>query len=297
MAEWENSWPEAEAALREAARVHAAALSREKDVMRQATRRAHASEKALRALPAALERALAAESALKQLQEQKGLPTRTAIVHHEEASVSEQAAAAAAAEAAEAAAAGAEEESEAFRAMLRAEIDNLEGECAAREAAHKLEVEELQQRWRDSDAAHKARQAELEAELAALKGEGIAARAAADECEADLREQLGRAHAAGAESEALLQEERKVGQQAAEEASEREAELTIAWREEVGELRSQLGQMTERAEAAHKLLCEQVGRELETLGGLATKLYRPMEIGGGFEGRHALLEETVTGDA
>jgi hypothetical protein len=57
MAEWENSWPEAEAALREAARVHAAALSREKDVMRQATRRAHASEKALRALPAALERA------------------------------------------------------------------------------------------------------------------------------------------------------------------------------------------------------------------------------------------------
>eukprot|EP00966_Prymnesium_polylepis_P118624 2742360-Prymnesium_polylepis.1 len=188
MGDWENSWPEAQAALREAARVHAAALSREKDVMRQATRRAHASEKALRALPAALERALMAEAALKQLQEQKGTPVRPAA-QREEGTVSEQAAAAAAAEAAEAAAAGVEEESEGFRNILRAELESLEAESTERETEHRREAEELQQRWRDSDEAHKARQAELEAELEGVRQEAATARAAAEETEANLRDQ------------------------------------------------------------------------------------------------------------
>ena len=159
MAEWENSWPEAEAALREAARVHAAALSREKDVMRQATRRAHASEKALRALPAALDRALAAETAYKLLQEQKGSPARPAPGPRDDGLVSEQAAAAAAAEAAEAAAAGAEIESEALCTLLCGELEHLEAQCAERETEHARENGALQQRWRDSDEAHKARQA------------------------------------------------------------------------------------------------------------------------------------------
>ena len=66
-----------------------------------------------------------------------------------------------------------------------------------------------------------------------------------------------------AESEGLL-----------EEANEREAELTFAWREAEAELRSQLAQASERAELTHQLLCEQVGRELHARG--AARAYAPL---------------------
>ena len=49
-ATWEESWPEAEQALKEAAKQHAAMLSREREAKLLAQQRARAAEKALRAL-------------------------------------------------------------------------------------------------------------------------------------------------------------------------------------------------------------------------------------------------------
>ena len=278
MAEWENSWPEAEAALREAAKAHATALSREKDVMRQATRRAHATEKALRALPAALERALTAESALRTLQEQKGGPVRSAPPPLE-GMVSEQAAAAAAAESAEAAAAGVESEAETHLAMLSSELEYLERDGAEREEEHVRCTSELLEQRRLADAAQDARQHELEQEIESLRASATAAKATAQEREEELSEQLARAHAAGAEMEVLLDAERQVGEAARTEAAEREAEVVFAWRRETTDLREALEEASARADTSHRLLCEQVARELDTLGGIATRL-RPMDAEG-----------------
>ena len=66
---WEESWPEAEDALKQAAREHAAMISKERQKTMTANRKARASEKALRALPAAMQRAETAEAALCELQE------------------------------------------------------------------------------------------------------------------------------------------------------------------------------------------------------------------------------------
>ena len=71
-ASWEDSWPEAEQALQEAAREHAKMLSKERDAAMHAQRRARAAEKALRALPAALQRAQTAEAALRELLAESG---------------------------------------------------------------------------------------------------------------------------------------------------------------------------------------------------------------------------------
>ncbi|KAL3893617.1 MAG: hypothetical protein SGPRY_014104 [Prymnesium sp.] len=274
MSDWENSWPEAEAALREAARVHAAALSREKEVTRLATRRAHAAEKALRALPAALERARAAEEALRQLGEQQGsLPVRPLV--NEDSLVSEQAAASAAADAAEAAAAGSEAESEAYCEAISVELVQLELLQREREAHHQREMAALREEMRVAHDAHQEKETNLLGAIDELKREGAESRAQAEACEAGLHEQLAHAHSAGAESEALLQEERKAGEAAAAQAQQREEELSFGWEQEANALRAQLAEANQRADVAHRLLCEQVGRELETLGGLATKLYRP----------------------
>ena len=61
---WEESWPEAEDALKQAAREHAAMISKERQKTMTANRKARASEKALRALPAAMQRAETAEAAV-----------------------------------------------------------------------------------------------------------------------------------------------------------------------------------------------------------------------------------------
>ena len=57
-----------EMALREAAQLHAAEITRERSAAREAAQRAQKLEAALRALPQALQRAEAAEAALKALQ-------------------------------------------------------------------------------------------------------------------------------------------------------------------------------------------------------------------------------------
>lgn len=277
MAEWENSWPEAEAALREAARVHAAALSREKDVMRQATRRAHAAEKALRALPAALERAVAAENALRSFQEKKGMAMRSAPPQEsDEGIVSEQAAAAAVAEGVEAATVASEAEADAYCSLLCAELETLEVLGAEREADHARVVGELTEQRRLAEAEHDLRRRTLEEDLALMRASAAAAQTAAQEREEGLREQLAQAHAAGAQMEVLLEAERQAREAARLEAAEREAEVVLAWRNEVTELREALEAMRARVNTSHRLLCEQVGRELDTLEVIATQL-RPQD--------------------
>ena len=96
---WEEAWPEAEDALKQAAREHAAMLSREREKAMTASRKARASEKALRALPAALQRAQTAEAALRELQELHNPPTGSTSKPPppplEPAAISEEAAAAA----------------------------------------------------------------------------------------------------------------------------------------------------------------------------------------------------------
>ena len=119
---WEQAWPEAEQALKEAAKHHAAMLMKESTAAREAQRRARAAEKALGALPAALQRAATAEAALRELQAISAASPSAHVMGSpsipqppppsERASISEEAAAAATAEAVDAAVGATEDEAE-----------------------------------------------------------------------------------------------------------------------------------------------------------------------------------------
>jgi hypothetical protein len=232
---WEEAWPEAEDALKQAAREHAAMLSREREKAMTASRKARASEKALRALPAALQRAQTAEAALRELQELHNPPTGSTSKPPppplEPAAISEEAAAAATAAAVETAIEATETEARAREEALNAEAKALDEQCETL-AADRIKLK-----------------AELEAQSVLL----AASQREVEELRAALAAEREKAEAAA--TDAALQ--RAAAQEAADRASSSEESLQAA---------------ASREAAARRLLAQQVSQQLKSLGKIATHL-------------------------
>ncbi len=206
---WEESWPEAEEALKQAAAEHAAVLSKARSDALSAQRRARAAEVALRALPAAVQRAEVAEASLREMQvrldalesgrsppgKSQALPSTPTTPPAEGSYISPAAAALSLASAMEEATAAEEATLAGEERVLGAEISTLETEVS--ELRRALGAAELASEETAANAA--AASAAAEQELAAARDEAAAARREAARATEALRdsqralsEQVGR---------------------------------------------------------------------------------------------------------
>jgi DNA repair exonuclease SbcCD ATPase subunit len=297
---WEDSWPEAEQALKDAAVRHAALLSKERESRLQAQRRAGTAEKALRALPGAMQRAQTAEAALRELQAQfdamRGEPSKSSAPPpppSERAAISEEAAAAAAAAAAEEAAAAVEVESTARCASAqRATLDKTDGPASPAGRCFPPPPS-LTPYWMCAAAPN--REGAMRAELARMEEECVRTeerRAAENEAHLAAMASVAESHAATVSELKGERAELSVANEALhEELEEMRTALAVA-KAEVATLGGSADAAAKRAAAAEasaaratskeaamqQLLTQQLMRQATSLSAIATHL-RPLGRG------------------